>query len=206
VRVRGYPSQYPYTTPHCKAFYVGAENGLGIGEGVPIAIRCRGGPYQGQGVGTVWAAKESFWSPGAVQAPSFTRRASIRRHPARRPGRHTSQRYASKSGGPEGETSTRTWARLLPGDAAGRLGVPRRSISCSRSLTAAPTREARWAGSRPGATASAWTVSSSRLQLRTIRPGRVSRAADRIVSFLASLLARLCGLALGATLSSLGMT
>ena len=66
MRVRGYPSQYPYTTPHCKAFYVGAENGLGIREGVPIAIRCRGGPYQGQGVGTVWAAKESFWSPWAT--------------------------------------------------------------------------------------------------------------------------------------------
>ena len=66
MRVRGYPSQYPYTTPHCKAVYVGAENGLGIGEGVPIAIRCRGGPYQGQGVGTVWAAKESIWSPWAA--------------------------------------------------------------------------------------------------------------------------------------------
>jgi hypothetical protein len=63
VRVRGYPSQYPYTTPHCKAVYVGAENGLGIGEGVPIAIRCRGGPYQGQGVGTVWASKESLVGP-----------------------------------------------------------------------------------------------------------------------------------------------
>jgi hypothetical protein len=49
-------------------------------------------------------------------------------------------------------------------------------------------------------------VSSSRLALKTMRPGRVSRAADRIVSFLASLLAKLCGLALGATLSSLGMT
>ena len=105
-----------------------------------------------------------------------------------------------------GETSTRRGWRFPPGDAAGRFGVPRRSISCSRSLTAAPTREARWAGSRPGATASAWTVSSSRLALKTMRPGRVSRAADRIVSFLASLLAKLCGLALGATLSSLGMT
>jgi len=53
VRVRPNPSQTPHTTPHGKAFYVGLENGLGIGEGVPYAIRCRGGPYRGQGVGTV---------------------------------------------------------------------------------------------------------------------------------------------------------
>jgi hypothetical protein len=39
-----------------------------------------------------------------------------------------------------------------------------------------------------------------------MRPGRVNLAADRIVSFLPVLLAKLCGLALGATLSSLGMT
>lgn len=90
-----------------------------------------------------------------------------------------------------GETSSRTWVRFPPGEEAGRLGVPRRSISCSLSLTLAPTRDARWEGSRPGATASAWTVSNSRLQLSTIRPGNVSRAAERIVSFLASLLAKL---------------
>jgi len=113
--------------------------------------------------------------------------------------------WSGRSGDP-GETSTRRGWRFPPGAEAGRLGRLKRSISWSRSFTLAPTSEARWAGSRPGATASAWTVSNSRLQLRTMRPGRVNRAADRIVSFLASLLAKLCGLALGAMLSGLGMT
>jgi hypothetical protein len=49
------PSLAPLYYPSDKAFYVGLENGLGIGEGVPYPIRCRGGPYRGQGVGTVRA-------------------------------------------------------------------------------------------------------------------------------------------------------
>lgn len=53
----------PSHHPSGRTLYVSLEMLLGIGEGVPIAIRCRGGPYQGQGVGTVWAAKESIWSP-----------------------------------------------------------------------------------------------------------------------------------------------
>jgi hypothetical protein len=57
---------YPHGPPHDKAFYVGLENGLGIGEGVPYPVRCRGGPYRGQGVGTVWPSKESLWSPWAA--------------------------------------------------------------------------------------------------------------------------------------------
>jgi hypothetical protein len=63
VRIRAYPYQYPGSPLHDKAFYVGLENGLGIGEGVPYPIRCRGGPYRGQGVGTVLAAKESLMGP-----------------------------------------------------------------------------------------------------------------------------------------------
>jgi hypothetical protein len=63
VRIRAYPYQYPGSPLHGKAFYVGLENGLGIGEGVPYPIRCRGGPYRGQGVGTVRPSKESLWSP-----------------------------------------------------------------------------------------------------------------------------------------------
>lgn len=49
--------------PHDKALYVGLESVLGIGEGVPYPVRCRGGPYRGQGVGTVRPSKESLMGP-----------------------------------------------------------------------------------------------------------------------------------------------
>jgi len=184
---------------------------LGIGEGVPLRIPGRGGPYRWHPVGTVWAQRNPFKSrrhrpgqasivqarrcPGLGGASTWALPRIARYQPGHRSG-----------GGPTGETSTRTAWRLLPGAEAGRFGVPRRSRSWSRSLTEALTSDARWAGSRPGAIASWCTISSSRRALKTIRPGSVSLAADRTASFLFALLARLCGLALGATDSSSGMT
>jgi hypothetical protein len=77
--------------PSNKAFYVGLESVLGIGEGVPYPIRCRGGPYRGQGVGTVLAAKESLMGPTpAGLHPSPGAQPSVGNLRGR-PGRHTSQ-------------------------------------------------------------------------------------------------------------------
>lgn len=117
----------------------------------------------------------------------------------------TGSGQALRSGGTEGLTSSMGAEGRFPPAAAGRRGMARRSASWSRSLQAAPMRQARSDGLRPGALASAWTASSSRLALRTIRPGMVSLAAARIVPFLWALRCRLWGLALGATLSSLGI-
>jgi len=182
---------------------------LGIGEGVPIPVPGRAVPPRGWGVGTVWPGKESIVGPGPWQAVGSIvqvrgrpgRRPGQRRvpswsDPGRRPGpawslvgipssaRYDNAYYQTlgRSGGVEtpGLTSSMTWAGLRPGTAAGRFCVPRRSISWSRSLTEAPTREARAAGSRPGALASWCTTSSSRRALKTIRPGSVRRAAARI--------------------------
>ena len=209
------PPKWHPPPPSGKALYVGLESVLGIGEGVPIPIPGGRSLPGGWVVGTVRAVRNPL--PSATgRAPSF----QVRSHPAAtcavvlvgipRSARYDNAYYQtlSKSAGvgPEGETSTRTWGRFPPGEAGGRLGVPRRSISCSLSLTAELTREARCAGSRPGAIASWCTISSSRFALRTMRPGRVSLAAARTDSFRTDLLARLCGLTLGATDSSLGMT
>jgi hypothetical protein len=110
----------------------------------------------------------------------------------------------SRSGGVGLTSSIGAEAFPFPA-AAGRRGIPRRSSNWSLSLTELPMRQARSAGLRPGAAASAWTISNSRRALSTMRPGNVSRQADSIASFLFSLRCRLWGLAFGATDSSSGI-
>jgi hypothetical protein len=54
------PPKWHPLPPGQKALYVGLENGLGIGEGVPIPIPGGRSLPWGWVVGTVWAAKESL--------------------------------------------------------------------------------------------------------------------------------------------------
>ena len=145
-------------------------------------------PHRGDGP----AAKESLMGPVGQAQPSGTDQSR-------------SGRDGEEPTKVAGEMSMGMEDLPLPVAAAGRLGMASRSMSWSRSLQAAPTRQARSDGLRPGALASAWTDSNSRRALSTIRPGKVNLATDNTASFRFILLARLCGLALGATDSSSGM-
>ena len=57
------PPKWHPLPPSGKAFYVGLESVLGIGEGVPMLIPGGRSIPWGWVVGTVWAAKESLMGP-----------------------------------------------------------------------------------------------------------------------------------------------
>jgi len=90
--------------------------------------------------------------------------------------------------------------------AAGRRGIPRRSMSWSCTVTMALAAEIRsWAGAL-GSWARSPRSPATRRSLSTIWAGRVARATDRIVPVRFSLIERDFGLTSGVAFSRLGMT
>jgi hypothetical protein len=110
------PPKWHPLPPGQKALYVGLENGLGIGEGVPLWPAVERGPHPPHPVGTVQPVRNPLWDPQV---------------------RHSRRGWRQSRSGRDGEEPTKVAGDMsmgmedfpLPDEAAGRRGMASRSMS-----------------------------------------------------------------------------